>query len=59
MAIRSIIRRPVSGITLTVLGAVCFALASFSLPGCSTIEGVGKDIQHASQATAEAINGDR
>ena len=59
MTFRSINRRSVSGIALSVLGVACFALASFSLPGCSTVEGVGKDIQHASQATADALNGDK
>ncbi len=51
-------RRFLSGITLSVLGVVCFTLASFSMTGCSTVKGLGQDIQHASDATADAINGD-
>jgi predicted small secreted protein len=58
MTIRGINRRSITSFALSVLGVACFTLASFSLPGCSTVEGVGKDIQHASEATADAINGD-
>lgn len=52
-------RRLVSGVGLSALGVACVALAGFALPGCSTVEGVGKDIQHASERTAEALRGDR
>ena len=58
MTIRKISRRPISSACLSLLGVVCFALASFSLPGCSTVKGVGQDIQHASEKTAEAFGGD-
>jgi predicted small secreted protein len=52
-------RRLVSGAGLSALGVVCFALAGLALPGCSTVEGVGKDIQYASDRTAEVLRGDR
>lgn len=52
-------RQFVSRMSLSVLGVVCFTLASFSLTGCSTVEGVGKDIQYASQQAADALNGDK
>lgn len=52
-------RQFVSRMSLSVLGVVCFTLAAFSLTGCSTVEGIGKDIQYASQQTAEALNGDK
>jgi len=52
-------RRFLSGTALSALGVVCFALASFALPGCGTVSGVGKDIQYAADRTGEALSGDR
>lgn len=52
-------RRFLSGATLSILGVVCFALASFALPGCGTVSGVGQDIQYAADRTGEALSGDR
>ena len=33
----------------------CFTLASLSLAGCSTVEGMGKDIQKASVAVQDSF----
>jgi predicted small secreted protein len=52
-------RRSLSAATLSVLGVVCFTLASFALPGCGTVSGVGQDIQYAADKTGEAMSGDR
>ena len=58
MSIRTFSRRSSVQFSFSVLGVACFTLASFSLPGCSTVAGIGKDIQHASEKTAEAFGGD-
>lgn len=52
-------RRLASRLALSVFGVVCFSMACFNLSACGTVEGVGKDIQYASEKTAEALNGDK
>ncbi|MFP4097671.1 MAG: hypothetical protein ACLFP8_08100 [Alphaproteobacteria bacterium] len=34
---------------------VCFALVSLSLAGCSTVEGMGKDLQKASETVKSSM----
>ena len=49
---------PISRVALSVFGALCMAMTALNLAACGTVEGVGKDIQYASEKTAEALNGD-
>ncbi|WP_404828132.1 entericidin A/B family lipoprotein [Fluctibacter corallii] len=37
---------------------VLFLLAGFSLAGCATVEGIGKDVESAGEAVQDAADGD-
>ncbi len=51
--------RLASRIALSVFGALCMTLTALNLGACSTVDGVGKDIQYAAEKTGEAMSGDR
>jgi len=43
---------------LALLALALFLAAGLAAAGCSTVEGAGKDLQYASERTADALNGD-
>lgn len=51
--------RLASRVALSVFGALCMTMTALNLGACGTVKGVGKDIQYASEKTAEAMSGDR
>ena len=50
---------PVTRVALSAFGAFCMTMTALNLGACSTVEGVGKDIQYAAEKTGEAMSGDR
>lgn len=40
-----------------IVAGVLLALSPFAIVGCSTVEGAGQDLQDASEAGRDAING--